>query len=295
MSSTKYGHFVKKLKFAEGSGRTKGIAGLDYVAKGTAADLEGLSLCFEWGFSSKAGAWKPEEVGGHMHPDNECLLFVGLDYDNPDKLGAEMEIEMGKEGEKYEFETPTLVIVPKGLQHCPVEAKKIAKPYGFLLISLGDEYRIVESPARITSSGTTERKYADLVKKLEMRDTHRTKGGNADFISGWNGKDMEGFNLNFTWAFQKGLGAWHEHDPHTHPAGEALLFVGLDANNPEYLGAEIEIGMGEEQEKHVFDTPTVVIAPAGFVHCPLITRRVDKPYGFSAISLSTGHETKWLG
>jgi hypothetical protein len=145
MAETKYGHLVKKLKFVEGSGRTKGIAGLDYVAKGSAANLEGINLCFEWGFASRAGVWKPEEKGGHVHPDNECLLFVGLDYDNPGKLGSEMEIAIGKEGEKHAFATPTLVIVPRGLQHCPVIARKADKPYGFLLISLGGEYRIAES------------------------------------------------------------------------------------------------------------------------------------------------------
>jgi len=295
MSKTKYGHMVKKLKFTEGSGRTKGMAGLDYVAKNESTDLEGLNLCFEWGFSSKAGVWKPEERGGHIHPDNECLLFVGLDYDNPGKLGAELEMTMGKDGEKYKFDTPTLVVVPRGLQHCPVIAKRVDKPYGFLLISLGGKYNLTESPVRTAAPSKAGNKYGEMVRKLDMRDAHRTKGGNADFIAGWNGKEMEGFDLNFTWAFHKGLGAWHENDPHTHPAGEALLFVGLDPNNPNYLGAEIEVGMGEEQEKHVFDTPTVIIAPAGFVHCPLITRKVDKPYGFSAISLSTGHETKWLG
>ncbi len=106
---------------------------------------------------------------------------------------------------------------------------------------------------------------------------------------------MEGFNLNFTWAFHTGLGKWHEHDPHVHPNDEALVFVGLDPDNPDYLGAEIEIAMGKEQEIHVFDTPTVVVAPGGLVHCPLITRKVDKPYSFSAISLNTEHKTTWLG
>ena len=71
--------------------------------------------------------------------------------------------------------------------------------------------------------------------------------------------------------------------------------MGLDPERPDYLGAEIEIAMGKEQEKHVFDYPAVIIAPAGLVHRPLITRRVDKPYAFSAISLNAEHQTKWLG
>jgi hypothetical protein len=64
---------------------------------------------------------------------------------------------------------------------------------------------------------------------------------------------------------------------------------------PKSVKAALEIAMGEEQEIHVFNTPTVVVAPAGLVHCPLITRKVEKPYSFSAICLSTEHKTTWLG
>lgn len=53
--------------------------------------------------------------------------------------------------------------------------------------------------------------------------------------------------------------------------------------------------MGDEGEKYVFDTPTVVVAPAGFHHNPVVTRKADKPYSFSAICLNGEHETTWLG
>jgi hypothetical protein len=84
-------------------------------------------------------------------------------------------------------------------------------------------------------------------------------------------------------------------DPHVHPSDEALLFVGCDPKRSGYLGAEIQIEMGQERETHVFDYPAVVVAPVGFVHCPLITRKVEKPYIFSAICLNTTHDTTWLG
>jgi hypothetical protein len=43
------------------------------------------------------------------------------------------------------------------------------------------------------------------------------------------------------------------------------------------LGAEIEIGLGKEQERHIITTPTTVYIPKGMVHCPLEFKRVDKP------------------
>jgi hypothetical protein len=172
--------------------------------------------------------------------------------------------------------------------------KKVDKPFGFLAISLSGEDKTTELTKR-GKAFPLANKYGELITRMEMRDLKRKKGGNADFMGYWNGKKTEGFKLNFTWAFHTGLGAWHEQDPHVHPNDEALVFVGLDPENPNYLGAEMEIQMGEEREVHVFDTPTVVVAPKGLVHCPLITRRVDKPYAFTAICLNTEHDTKWLG
>jgi hypothetical protein len=38
----------------------------------------------------------------------------------------------------------------------------------------------------------------------------------------------------------------------------------------------------------------VGICPAGFPHLPLITRWVDKPYGFFVICLSGEHASPWV-
>ena len=287
MADTKYGHLVKKLNFQE-------MPPFGKVVWLMGSDLEGLNLNFAWCCTSFVGEWTPGRTSGQVHPYGECFIFTGLDYDHPNDLEAEIEIAMGEEGEKHVFDSPTVVVVPPGFPHNPMVTRKADKPYGGLIISLNGEHKFTDLPERSGPLPTGD-KYAHLVQKMELRDMKRKSGGNADFIAWWSGKDMEGFNLNFTWAFHTGLGAWHEKDPHVHPNDEALLFVGLDPDNPDYLGAELEIAMGEEQEIHVFNTPTVVVAPKGLVHCPLITRKVDKPYSFSAISLNTEHETTWLG
>ncbi|MEO0278199.1 MAG: hypothetical protein ABIM21_02775, partial [candidate division WOR-3 bacterium] len=62
----------------------------------------------------------------------------------------------------------------------------------------------------------------------------------------------------------------------------------------EYLGAELELAMGKEKERYVFNTPTVAICPKGFPHLPLITRWVDKPYGFIVVCLSGEHASPWV-
>jgi hypothetical protein len=158
-----------------------------------------------------------------------------------------------------------------------------------------------------------KRKYEHLVKPLSvggmdmgaMKDLKVPKGafangpGNADKIVWLNGKDhLEGLNLNFTWGFYSGIGDWHTgQDPHTHPYPECLVFVGLDSANLNYLGAEIEICLGEEQEAYTFDEPTIVIVPAGMLHCPLTTKRVWSPkgFGFYLASLGAVPTTTWMG
>lgn len=38
--------------------------------------------------------------------------------------------------------------------------------------------------------------------------------------------------------------------------------------------------------QHVFDKPTVLVAPKGLPHCPIVTRRIDRPYVCMAVSLT---------
>ena len=138
-----------------------------------------------------------------------------------------------------------------------------------------------------------ETKYGHLVKLLPVR-----KGpgrANAQQLVWMYGKDLEGLNLNFTWGFYSKSGIWHRGGgAHVHPVDEVLVFVGLDPTDIDYLGAELEIDMGKEHERYVFNKPTVVICPAGLPHLPLVTRWIDKPYSFYVIALGAEHESPFV-
>jgi len=68
--------------------------------------------------------------------------------------------------------------------------------------------------------------------------------------------------------------------------------VGLDGERPNYLGAEIELSLGEEQERHIISVPSLVICSAGFTHGPIATKKVDKPFGFYSIRQDKGADTE---
>ncbi len=65
--------------------------------------------------------------------------------------------------------------------------------------------------------------------------------------------------------------------PHAHDYDQLLYFLGGNPINFFDFGAEVELYLGKEGEKHVIDTTTIVYLPKGLIHGPLNFRRVDKP------------------
>lgn len=76
----------------------------------------------------------------HYHDFDQILCFIGSDPYDMRNFGAEIELSMGEEGEKHIITSPTLVHLPKGLVHCPLEFKRVDKPVFHLELFLGSEY-----------------------------------------------------------------------------------------------------------------------------------------------------------
>ena len=129
----------------------------------------------------------------------------------------------------------------------------------------------------------------DLPAEVEMGP------GNGDELVWLFGKDLEGMDVNFTWGLYSQPGKWHRGgEAHTHPEEEILIFVSLDPDSIEDVGAEVEIAMGENDERHFSHKSFAAICPKGFPHLPVITRWVDKPYAFFVICLSATHASPWV-
>ena len=80
--------------------------------------------------------------------------------------------------------------------------------------------------------------------------------------------------------------------PHSHPFDEFLLFIGSDLKNLRKLGGVVEIGLGDEWEKHTINTTSVVYLPNGLPHAPVNVKKVDKPFLFGHIMLSPSYAKK---
>lgn len=277
-------------------------------------DMEGFNAQFSYGFVKKPGKFHPLE-GALVHPYDEVLVFEGTDSTNILYLGAEVSVELGEEREEHVFTEPSAVLIPKGMPHGPVTVKSLDRPIVHYTIGLADAYK-AESVSPKSASATKGDKYSKYIKRMitnfaNMPGTAVDRlaadqygvikaaemgvgPGNGDEVVWLYGNDLEGFNLNFTWGLYSKCGKWHRAgEAHYHPEEEILCFVGLDPDNLDFLGAELELGMGKDYERHIFNTPTVAICPAAFPHLPLITRWCDKPYGFIVVCLSGEHASPW--
>jgi len=64
----------------------------------------------------------------HTHNFQEFLAWYGGNPDDPEDFGAEVVVYMGEELEKHVFTRPTIVSIPEGLAHCPLEVTRVDRP-----------------------------------------------------------------------------------------------------------------------------------------------------------------------
>jgi mannose-6-phosphate isomerase-like protein (cupin superfamily) len=72
----------------------------------------------------------------HKHAFDEFLCFLGGNLENMFDFDATIELSMGPESELHVIESATVVYVPAGTLHCPLNYKRIGKPVLFHPIAL---------------------------------------------------------------------------------------------------------------------------------------------------------------
>lgn len=79
--------------------------------------------------------WGEIQHGPHEHKYPELLIHLGTDPNNPFDLGAEVEMYMGEEMEKYTFNRSTIICIPAGMVHAPWRILKVTRPFLMLEIN----------------------------------------------------------------------------------------------------------------------------------------------------------------
>jgi hypothetical protein len=89
-------------------------------------------------------------------------------------------------------------------------------------------------------------------------------------------EDWGGTNLRMRWeSITRPL--VKEGGPHADTFDQFLCFTGGEPTDFYDFGAEIELPLGEEGEKHIIDASTSVYIPKGMKYGPINFKRVDKP------------------
>jgi hypothetical protein len=76
----------------------------------------------------------------HKHDFDQVLVFAGGNPFDVNDFDAEIVFHLGDEEEEYIVTKPTIIHVPKGLTHGPLNWKRIGKPVEFLDVSLTPKY-----------------------------------------------------------------------------------------------------------------------------------------------------------
>ncbi len=82
------------------------------------------------------------------------------------------------------------------------------------------------------------------------------------------------------------------HPPHIHKYAELLFHIGTNPDDPMDLGAEVEMYMGPELERHVFNRTTCIWIPPNFIHSPWKPLRIDRPWIFMEVNQGPEHTEK---
>jgi len=77
------------------------------------------------------------EVDSHRHDVDEYLIFLGATL--PDLIGSfdgEIELFLGEEYERHIITKATVLYIPRGMEHCPLDIKRLTKPMMFSALML---------------------------------------------------------------------------------------------------------------------------------------------------------------
>ncbi len=214
----------------------------------------------------------------HKHDYTEFFFFFGSNPQDMHEFDAEVEFSFGEEAEKHIITSPTVVIVPPDVYHCPLNFAKVFKPIYCLEAFLTAKYsstNLTESTLAPPPANTNGTKY----DKYFIRDAVKENRFGGEVI-GLGGIPDDAFppqsKMNLGVSVVRKPYMFHE-QTHKHTFTEFFMFFGSNPQDMHEFDAEAEFHYGEEKEKYVITSPTILTVPADVYHCPLNFARVWQP------------------
>jgi hypothetical protein len=291
MSKTDYEKYlVRKPAYKDGAGVTgRQSPVMTYMSNdlvpGCNANLE-----FSWIYAMPSP--NPHMVE-HSHEYDMIILYIGGDPRDLNDMGGELIYYVG--GQPITFNKNASFFIPKGIKHGPVIWKSFRKPHLEMTLILGPASEAASwvNNKRPASTKLPEKKdninyekyFAREPIYLDLEDQQKRKSSMGpvrmfmcnDLISGCN------LYLDYPWFFARPEDFIPQH---VHDYNEIVVHIGGDPDNPEELGAEVEIVV--DNQPLTFDTTTALFIPKGIVHGPLSWKKVSKPHIQMPIIIGSG-------
>jgi hypothetical protein len=214
-----------------------------------------------------------ESLPTHSHDFFQFISWFGADPKDIEKFEAEEFTCLGEEQERHIVNTPTIQILPPGTCHCPGGWLRIDKPVYHFDVFFAPEY--AKNDAIIPDTADKQKPGHKYDKNLVKAPIGIAQKGPRIKTLRFNAAE---YGIDAGWVFVPVIEPFLMREtPHKHDFHQFLCFVGSDPYDIRKFDAEIEIFLGEEGEKHVITSPTVLHIPPGLVHCPINYKRVGKP------------------
>ena len=193
------------------------------------------------------------------------------------------------------FDSSVAIFVPRGVNHGAATWKKFRKPHIEMMLTLGSGmFGIDQSKNSIPGAKSgflQEKDNIDYERYLVRKPIYERGVGvknrqspTMTYLSSVQVPEAN-YYLEYGWIY----GIPEPNPPvtqHVHKNDELILHFGGDPQNPEDLGAEIEVKV--EGEPLIFDKNAVLFAPKGLTHCPVTWKEFRKPHIEMAITLGYG-------
>lgn len=128
-----------------------------------------------------------------------------------------------------------------------------------------------------SQSGTETRQYGKWIKPFSYQNWQGHYRQVTSHIS-------EFPDLHIEYGTPSVAGRIGPDSPEIHDFNQVMIFMGTDTANIGDLGAEIELCLGPEKEKHMITTSTAVLIPKGTAHMPAKIIRMDRRFIIMTIS-----------
>ena len=222
---------------------------------------------------------------------DQLLVFVGMDWRTPQRLGATVEMALG--GQPIVFNTTTSVHIPAGTPYSPLSWRELDRPHVLLSMVMGSGEAPAPRVVEPTNAGQELREeqpfdYEQYVIRSPMREAgpphvDGRQNPTMTYLSRVQVRSVDNY-LEFGWIWDVPRPSIPKmrHDNYD----EIVFHIGSDPDHPEALGGVLQFGIGDELLQ--FDRTHCAYVPRLLDHGPLLWKEVRRPLIEMALMLGAG-------